>query len=68
MVKRLRRDRPGLKVLYMSGYPDDAIAPHGVLGPGISFLQKPFSEGVLAAKVCETLVGAKPPPAGSGAS
>ncbi len=55
MVARLRRDRPGLRVLYMSGYPDDAIASHGVLDPGIPFIQKPFSERTFAAKVQEAL-------------
>ncbi len=64
MVERLRRTRPGLRVLYMSGYPDDAIAPHGVLAPGTPLLQKPFSERALAVKVRETLpgkAGAAPP-------
>jgi CheY-like chemotaxis protein len=58
MADRLRRVRPCLRVLYMSGYPDEAIAPHGVLDPGIPFIQKPFTEQALATKVREVL-GAK---------
>jgi DNA-binding NtrC family response regulator len=57
MAERLRRKQPGLKVLYMSGYPDEAIASHGVLEPGIPFIQKPFTEQALGAKVRETLNG-----------
>jgi len=50
----------------MSGYPDDAIARHGVLDPGIHFVQKPFTERVLAAKVRETLGGQAVPRATPG--
>jgi PAS domain S-box-containing protein len=55
LARRLRGDWPGLPVLYMSGYPDDAINPHGVLVPGTPFIQKPFSEQALALKVRELL-------------
>ena len=47
--------RPGLKVLFMSGYTADVIAHHGVLEPGVLFLQKPFSIKSLALKVSEAL-------------
>jgi two-component system, cell cycle sensor histidine kinase and response regulator CckA len=43
--------RPGTHVLYMSGYTDSAIGHHGVLEPGIAFLQKPFSADELTRKV-----------------
>jgi two-component system cell cycle sensor histidine kinase/response regulator CckA len=50
---RLRVLRPDPRVLFMSGYTDDAIARHGVLEPGIAFLQKPFMPFSLAQKVRE---------------
>jgi two-component system, cell cycle sensor histidine kinase and response regulator CckA len=43
--------RPGTEVLYTSGYTDSAIGHHGVLEPGIAFLQKPFSADELTRKV-----------------
>ena len=46
--------RPEMKVLYMSGYTDDAIVRHGVM-EGAPFLQKPFTPRELAAKVREVL-------------
>jgi CheY-like chemotaxis protein len=47
--------RPGTRVLYISGYTDSAIGHHGVLEPGIAFLQKPFSSGDLTGKVRSVL-------------
>jgi CheY-like chemotaxis protein/two-component sensor histidine kinase len=47
--------RPGLKVLYMSGYTDDAIVHHGVLEAGTPFIQKPFTFKGLTQKVREVL-------------
>jgi two-component system, cell cycle sensor histidine kinase and response regulator CckA len=44
-----------LKVLFMSGYTDEAILPHGVLDPGVAFIQKPFTTVSLAIKVRELL-------------
>ncbi len=55
LAKRLRAERPGLRVLYMSGYTDETIAPHGILDPGVPFIQKPVTERVLATKVREVL-------------
>jgi signal transduction histidine kinase len=49
------RARPGLRSLFMSGYPSDVIARDGVLGEGIDYLQKPFSRAALGAKVREIL-------------
>jgi PAS domain S-box-containing protein len=52
--------RPEMKVLYVSGYTDDAIVHHGVLEPGLAFLQKPFSPRTLARKVGEVLATTLP--------
>jgi CheY-like chemotaxis protein len=54
----LRRRRPDIKVLFVSGYTDDIIGRHGVLDPGVQFLPKPFTGSALAAKVTEVLGGA----------
>jgi CheY-like chemotaxis protein len=55
VAERLAPGRPGLKVIFMSGYTDDAIIHHGVLGAETSFIHKPFSTGALARKVREVL-------------
>jgi CheY-like chemotaxis protein len=55
LADRLRVDRPGLKVLYMSGYTDRAIVHHGVLDPDVAFLEKPFTAVGLGRKVREVL-------------
>ncbi len=47
----LRRDRPGLKALYMSGYPGEVIGRHGILDEDVFFLQKPFTNAALAQQV-----------------
>jgi CheY-like chemotaxis protein len=47
--------RPAAKVLYMSGYTNDAIVRHGVLDSGTWFVQKPFSPDALARKIREVL-------------
>jgi PAS domain S-box-containing protein len=52
---RLVAQRPGLNVLYVSGYTDDAILQHGRLLPNTAFLQKPFSPATLVSKVQEVL-------------
>jgi CheY-like chemotaxis protein len=51
LADRLRDERPELQVLFVSGYTDDAIIRHGILEPGIAFLQKPFTPEALARKV-----------------
>jgi CheY-like chemotaxis protein len=55
VAEKISAARPSTKVLYMSGYTDSAIAHHGVLSPGASFLQKPFTPQILAQKVREVL-------------
>jgi PAS domain S-box-containing protein len=55
LAEQLREQRPEMKVLFMSGYTDDAIVRHGVLTAEFAFIQKPFSPGALARKVSELL-------------
>jgi two-component system cell cycle sensor histidine kinase/response regulator CckA len=55
LADRLARLYPEAKVLYMSGHTDDTIASHGILDPGVAFLQKPFAPSALARRVREVL-------------
>jgi len=54
-AERLQPLHPQMKVIYMSGYTDDAIVHHGVLAPGLNFIEKPFTLEGLARKVREVL-------------
>ena len=60
LATRLAAVRPSVKVLYMSGYTDDAIVRHGILEEGIAYLQKPFTPDTLARKVRAVLDGSTP--------
>ena len=55
VAERVAKTRPDMRVLYMSGYTDDAIVSHGVLDHKIPFLQKPFTPNSFARKVREVL-------------
>ncbi len=55
MARRVLERKPEIKVLFMSGYPDNALLQDGILTEGINFLQKPFSAGLLRRKVKDLL-------------
>jgi CheY-like chemotaxis protein len=55
LTRQLVEQRPGLKVVYMSGYTEETIVHHGVLNPGIAFLHKPFTSDALGRKIREVL-------------
>jgi CheY-like chemotaxis protein len=55
LTEALTALRPDLRVLYMSGYADDAVVRHGILQGSVAFIEKPFSSEALAAKMREVL-------------
>jgi CheY-like chemotaxis protein len=55
VADRLTQMQPGLKVLFMSGYTDEAIVHHGVLDANVEFIQKPFTPAALSRKIREVL-------------
>ena len=55
LADQIIQKRPGIKVLFTSGYTDDAIVRHGVLEPGIAFIQKPYRPRAIARKIREVL-------------
>jgi len=57
IAAEVRRDHPGIKVLFSSGYTGDVVAQQGPLDASIPFLQKPFTPRTLAVKVREALDG-----------
>jgi CheY-like chemotaxis protein len=57
LAQQLTRHRPNMKVLYMSGYTDNAVVNSGILKKEVAFLQKPFTPAALTEKVREVLEG-----------
>jgi CheY-like chemotaxis protein len=60
LAERLTAERPGLRVLYLSGYTEDAVVRHGVLEAKAAFLHKPFAIAALTQKVREVLDSGEP--------
>ena len=60
LAAELTKSQPKMKVLFTSGYSDDLVARHGVLEPGVAFLSKPYTPGVLLDRVREILDSASP--------
>ena len=62
VARRVQPLRPGIKVLFVSGYAGLSLGPAGTIPPGAAFLQKPFRAAILAAKVREVLDAKVPGP------
>lgn len=59
LAEQLLKVRPEMKVVFISGYADSSLAPHGVLKPGTVLVHKPFTIKILSAKLREVM-GASP--------
>ena len=55
LAEKIKRLRPGIKVLFVSGYTESALIERGVVKPGIHLLAKPFSTDVLKDKIRQVL-------------
>lgn len=60
VAEAIRKHRPGIVTIFMSGYTDDIIAHKRVLDPGVVFIQKPLSQRLLARSIREALDGKRP--------
>jgi PAS domain S-box-containing protein len=60
LAEQLKRQRPGLRVIFLSGYTDEAVRGAGRVEPGASWIRKPFRESDVLEKVREALDGARP--------
>jgi DNA-binding response OmpR family regulator len=58
LAEKMRERIPDIRVLYMSGYMDDAMARHGVLEPGVELINKPFAVKDLLDRLATLLRGA----------
>ena len=61
LAKKIKQIRPTVRVLYISGYTDEAVLQQGVLTSQVTFLQKPFTAEALVRKVQEVLDAPVPP-------
>ena len=57
LADAVSKERPGTKVVYMSGYTDDIIAPHGILEPDVYLVKKPLTPQKLTSSLREALNG-----------
>jgi two-component system, cell cycle sensor histidine kinase and response regulator CckA len=57
LAERLATTAPAMRILFMSGYSDEAVSRHGEISPDAEFIEKPFSDRALARKVREVLDG-----------
>jgi DNA-binding NtrC family response regulator len=57
VAEELTALHPEMKTIYMSGYSDELVVQHGVLGPDLILIEKPFTRDSLVSKVSEVLTG-----------
>ena len=55
LAERLAESSPNMRILFMSGYSDEAVYRHGEISPNAAFIEKPFTDRTLARKVREVL-------------